>query len=97
MPDVAEDAIPFVPARLLMRDRFDNAEKITKLDMPILIMHGTADRVVPFEHGQELARLSKTASFKRFDGAGHVLSFRGFAQAEQREWLDQLLGAGAGT
>ncbi len=96
LPDAASDALPFVPARLLMRDRFDNAAKVGELDLPILIMHGTADRVVPFDHGEELAALSPHARFLRFEGRGHALSFTQEGQAAQLEWLDQLPGGGAG-
>lgn len=97
LPETAQDALPFVPAGLLMRDRFDNAAKIGNLDLPLFIMHGREDRVVPFEHGKALAGLAKSAAFRPFDSYGHELSFRADAQAAQREWLDQLLGGGACT
>ncbi|WP_394730356.1 alpha/beta hydrolase [Altererythrobacter sp. GH1-8] len=95
LPDVAQDALPFVPTQLLMRDRFDNAGKIADLTMPVFIMHGTADDVVPFEQGERLARLAADAKFHRAQGAGHALSFTEQGQRAQLEWLDQLLGGGA--
>ncbi len=95
LPDVAQDALPFVPTHLLMSDRFDNASKIASLDMPIFIMHGTADDIVPYEHGERLAQLSPNATFKGFDGAGHALSFREYGQSAQLEWLNQIVGGGA--
>ncbi|XUU61489.1 alpha/beta hydrolase [Erythrobacter sp. HA6-11] len=97
LPDVAQDALPFVPAHWLMRDRFDNASKIDALEIPIFIMHGTADDVVPFEHGKALSTLSPTASFIAVEGAGHALSFSDDGQRVQLEWLDQLLSAGEGA
>lgn len=95
LPEVAQDALPFVPARLLMRDRYDNAAKIARLEMPVFIMHGTADNVVPFAHGEELAAIAPAASFVPIEGAGHELSFTARGQAAQLEWLSQLDGAGA--
>jgi fermentation-respiration switch protein FrsA (DUF1100 family) len=50
----------FVPAGLI-EDRFDSAGAIASLDAPILIFHGTRDRVIPYEHGVELARIAKRA------------------------------------
>ncbi|NVE95289.1 alpha/beta hydrolase [Altererythrobacter lutimaris] len=97
LPDVAQDALPFVPAHFLMRDRFDNASKIDALEMPIFIMHGTADNVVPFEHGEALAKLSPAATFVAVEGAGHALSFSEDGQRAQLEWLDQLLSGGGGA
>ncbi len=43
---------------------------------PFLIIHGTADRVVPFSQGERFADALKQAgvqdvSFSKFDGAGH--------------------------
>lgn len=54
---------PFLPVGLLMFDRFDNIERIDGIDMPLLVMHGTADQVVPYEFGKRLfdaAREPKT-------------------------------------
>jgi len=90
LADVAAEATPFVPARILLRDRYDNAGTIARLEMPILILHGTADRVVPFSHGRRLAALNDRADFVAVDGAGHDLSFREDGQIVQREWLSEL-------
>lgn len=52
---------PFVSAfrvlthyKLLFFDKFDNLKKIVKLKVPVLIMHGTKDRTIPFWHGVTL-------------------------------------------
>lgn len=37
--------------KILFFDKFDNLKKITQLKIPLLIMHGTKDRTVPFWHG----------------------------------------------
>jgi len=59
--DVANVYLPFLPNRLLVRDRFDNAEKAPRVVLPVLIMHGTDDEVIPFEHGRRLATLFPNA------------------------------------
>ncbi len=88
LPDVAADALPIVPARLLMRDRFDNLAKLPELSLPILIMHGRPDRVVPFAFGEELANSNPRVRFIAFDNAGHELALSLEAQIAQAEWLE---------
>jgi len=85
--NVVRERMPVVPVDLLLRDQFDNRAKIAALTMPVLVLHGTADRVVPFAHGKALAAAASDATFIAFNGAGHELSFRPEAQAAQTEWL----------
>lgn len=87
LADVAARAMPIVPVRWLLKDGFDNAAKLPGLDLPILVLHGDADAVVPFELGEALARSNPGADFRRFEGAGHDLSFQAAAQAAQLDWL----------
>lgn len=44
---------------LLPGDQFKNARKIPRVACPILIMHGTDDRVIPFHHGKKLFDLAR--------------------------------------
>lgn len=41
-------------ARLLVKDRFQNLEKINKVKSPVLFIHGQTDSVVPYSHSQKL-------------------------------------------
>jgi fermentation-respiration switch protein FrsA (DUF1100 family) len=71
--DVAAAAYPFVPVRLLMRDRFDSVAKIATITAPILLTHGTQDEVIPAEQFDRLyaaIRAPKTRAV--LDGATHV-------------------------
>jgi pimeloyl-ACP methyl ester carboxylesterase len=69
--DLAATIAPFLPARLLVRDRFDNAAKAPNLDLPVLIVHGTNDEVVPASMGKELSRLFPHATIRLETGAHH--------------------------
>lgn len=33
-------------------DRFRNIDRVAKIDLPLLIIHGTRDTVVPYSHGE---------------------------------------------
>jgi uncharacterized protein len=54
VPDRAQELYPFVPARLLTLDRFDNLSRIAEIGVPLLIVHGTDDSIIPAEHGRKL-------------------------------------------
>ncbi|WP_054118771.1 alpha/beta hydrolase [Porphyrobacter sp. AAP60] len=87
VPDAAAHAMPFVPARWLVRDRFDNRAKLPALATPVLIVHGTADSVVPFDLGQQLAEATPGATFRAVPGADHMISLDPAVQAAQLAWL----------
>ena len=46
---------------------------VEEIDAPTLVLHGDADRVVPYENGVELARRIPGSRFERFPDAGHLL------------------------
>ena len=46
---------------------------VEQIEAPTLVVHGDADRVVPYENGVELARRIPGAHFERFAGGGHLL------------------------
>jgi len=52
---------------------FDVSDRIDDVDVPTLIAHGTADRVVPVENGELLAETIPGARFEPIDGASHFL------------------------
>ena len=45
---------PWLPVRLLLRNRFDSLEKMPDYHGPLLQSHGNADRVVPLGLGRQL-------------------------------------------
>jgi len=47
MIDAAKNFYPYIPVSLLLKDKFDNKEKMKNINIPILIMHGEADQIVP--------------------------------------------------
>lgn len=70
---VAAARFPFAPVSILMRDQYRSVEIIKDVKAPILIMHGTADRVIPFAFGEELhAAAPEPKRFVRFEGQGHT-------------------------
>ncbi len=71
IPDVGARLFPAVPVRWILRDRFDSLSKAPGIRHPTLVIHGTADDVVPFELGQRLAATLPRARLLVMEGAGH--------------------------
>lgn len=70
--DVAKQHYPFLPVDLLLKDRFDTIGKISQLDVPILFLHGTKDRIVPMKFGKKLYdQANAPKKFIFFRGASH--------------------------
>jgi uncharacterized protein len=53
-PDAARYSYPFVPVSLIMHNRFASDEKIARVAMPMLFLHGQSDRVIPLALGRRL-------------------------------------------
>ncbi|TFV95225.1 alpha/beta fold hydrolase [Oxalobacteraceae bacterium OM1] len=45
---------PWLPLQLLLSQKFDSVDKISHVHMPVLIVHGTADKYVPSRFSQNL-------------------------------------------
>jgi len=43
----------------LVQDPFDNLSEVAAFDGPVLILHGIRDDIIPYAHGQALARASR--------------------------------------
>lgn len=70
--DIAGETYPWLPVSLLMRDPFLTREHIQRVDEPVLIVHGTQDRVIPVEHGQRLYEAAQDPKqIAIIDGGGH--------------------------
>jgi hypothetical protein len=52
---MAQRTAPFAPVRLLLRDRYDSASKAAGVALPVLLLHGTQDPLIPVEMGRALA------------------------------------------
>lgn len=53
----------------LARDVFDNKAAVAAFSGPVLIVHGRYDDIIPFRHGEELARSSKSTTFIPLEAA----------------------------
>ncbi len=58
--------------RFVLRLQLDNIATISQVVAPVLVLHGTGDRLVPFAMGQRVARAARgPVDFVPIEGAGH--------------------------
>ena len=82
MVAMGQRALPFLPASLLMRDRYDNLSKAPSIPIPVLVIHGEQDTVVPVEMGRTLGQRFPNAKVVTVPGAGHNDVLEGNDQKE---------------
>lgn len=87
MVDVVQLQLPFVPAGLLVRDRFDNERKLARIGCPTLILHGEMDTLIPAAQGAALAAASGHARLDIFPAKGHELAYTASSQDRTLAWL----------
>ena len=70
--DVAAELYPYVPVRWLMKDQFHSDQWIGKVHVPLLIMHGAQDDVIPIRFAERLFALANEPKrFIAYDKGGH--------------------------
>ena len=66
MIDAAKKFYPYIPVGLLLKDKFDNKSKIKNIGVPLLIMHGEADQIVPFFMGKKMYEKANEPKYSYF-------------------------------
>ncbi|MEM7199827.1 MAG: alpha/beta fold hydrolase [Planctomycetota bacterium] len=73
LSSMARHLYPWLPlVSLLASGDFPNAKRAAAVDVPLLVVHGTEDEIVPFTEGQKLhATAGAGAELMPVEGAGH--------------------------
>jgi uncharacterized protein len=67
---------PYLPINLVLKDRYDSIEKIQSITVPILIMHGKKDNIVPQKMGLELFEKANDPKFSYFpENDDHMMEY----------------------
>ena len=86
---------PWLPVGLLLTQKFDSMSKMAKVKLPVLVVHGAADRFVPARFSEALYRVAAgPKKLLLIDGATHNNSMRTGA-LQYRHALAELFGLGA--
>ena len=63
MVNMGKKYYPFFPVSFLLKDKFESYKKINKISVPILIIHGKVDKIVPYAMGKKMYELANEPKF----------------------------------
>ena len=66
MVEAAKNFYPYIPVGFILKDKYKNDEKIKNIKIPVLIMHGEADQIVPFWMGKKIFNLANDPKYSYF-------------------------------
>ena len=89
--DAAKIYYPYLPIKLLLKDRYDSKNKIKKINSPILIMHGKKDNIVPQIMGLELFEKANNPKFSYFpDNDDHMMEYNEELLSKIKNFINKL-------
>lgn len=73
LAEVAQNHYWYVPAKWLVRDRYDSMVRIGRVRSPILMLHGDADATIPVRFARRLYEAApEPKEVRLFPGGGHT-------------------------
>lgn len=87
MPQTVRWHYALFPFQFLLLDRWPSVERIGRVQAPIIVFHGTDDKMVPVTHGRALAQAAVHARFIEISDAAH----NEIPMAQLRKELDSLM------
>lgn len=94
--DVAAMIYPFLPVRWLMFDRYDSIKHLPAIRVPLLVLHGERDEVIPVAMGRRIAAAAGGPSeIVTFPEAGHSDHYLYGSYEAIGAWIDKLRAGGA--
>lgn len=88
---IAAERFWLFPVRWVLRDPFDVEAEIRRIAVPILVLHGTDDPVIPIRHAEALiAGAGTNVTFVRVEDGPHLILSDPDAVHSLAEWLSHL-------
>ena len=91
MIEAAKNFYPYIPVGLILKDKYENNEKIKNINIPVLVMHGEADQIVPFWMGKKIFNLAnkpKYSYFTKYDD--HMMEYDDKLVLALKSFVDSL-------
>lgn len=74
--DIAAARYWFLPVRTLVLDKFNTRSIIGEVTSPVLVVHGSEDRLIPISHGEAVFEAARTPKrLEVIEGGGHTNLF----------------------
>ena len=76
MVELAQKYYPFLPVKVLLKDKYETIKKLPNINSPLLVLHGKLDSIVPFSMGKKVFEKAKEPKFKYFiDNDDHMVRY----------------------
>jgi uncharacterized protein len=93
VPAMARAVYPFLPLSPFVRTRYDNLAKVPQLKVPLLMLHGERDSIVPFAQGRRVFEAApEPKRFYAIPGADHNDTYLTGGDAYWNAWAAFLRG-----
>mgnify|MGYP002025474318 FL=1 len=67
---------PYLPVKILLKDKYESIKKISSINFPKMVMHGDKDKIVPFNMGKEMFENFSEPKLSYFrKGDDHMMEF----------------------
>ena len=63
MVNMGKKYYPFFPVSFLLKDKFESNKKIVNISVPVFIVHGKVDKIVPYDMGKKMYELANEPKF----------------------------------
>lgn len=87
MSDMGKRKYSYLPVDWLLNQRFDSLDKVSKLKIPVLFIHGTWDRRIPWQMSQRLFDQTPQPKFMKLIEGGEHNNNSSIAWLEYRDTL----------
>ena len=90
MEKAAKIYYPYLPVKLLLKDKYNSEKKIKNIKTPILIMHGKKDNIIPFYMGERLFKIAnKPKKFLQVEEDDHMLTYNDNLLSEINKFISK--------
>ncbi len=91
MLEMGKKYYSFFPVSLLLKDRYESINKIKNINIPILVMHGKKDRIVPFEMGNKIYDSANSPKFYYFpEYDDHMIDYNKLLIEKLKSFIESL-------
>ena len=90
--DIAAQIYWWLPARLLMKDKYNSIEHIPRIEAPLLIIHGDLDEIIPISEGHRLFAAARgPKEMMVIKGGSHASIFGEATWARELEFFARVM------
>ena len=91
MVEMGKKYYSFFPVSLLLKDRYESIKKIKNIHIPVLVMHGKMDNIVPFEMGEKIYNSANSPKFYYFtEYDDHMMDYNKLLLDQLKSFVESL-------